>query len=291
MSANTPERVGDFALVWGESLRWDDRRQRLYFVDCGTQTLHWLDAAKPPLQTMQLPSLPTGAVLAEDGRLVVALDDGLHVVDPDTGKTELVASYPAELGGRANDATADLDGNIVTGTLNLTPADGSYWWYSMSLGWRQLDVGIGNANGPAVVDLGGRSTLVFADTLAAVLYAYDYDGAVGEATNREVFADTGELDGLPDGSCVDSDGGIWSCLLKAGKLARYTTDGLAETLDATVSFPSDVTFGGPELDRMFFVSIAIDLDDFSPITDGDAGRLMVIEDSGFRGRREPRVRL
>ena len=37
-------RIGDFTLTWGESLRWDDRRRRLYFVDCAAQTLHWLDA-------------------------------------------------------------------------------------------------------------------------------------------------------------------------------------------------------------------------------------------------------
>ena len=30
-------RVGDFTLGWGESLLWDDRRDRLYFVDCATQ--------------------------------------------------------------------------------------------------------------------------------------------------------------------------------------------------------------------------------------------------------------
>ena len=44
-------QVGDFDLTWGESLRWDDRRQRLYFVDCAAQTLHWFEGGEPPLQT------------------------------------------------------------------------------------------------------------------------------------------------------------------------------------------------------------------------------------------------
>jgi sugar lactone lactonase YvrE len=92
-------RVGEFLLTWGESLRWDDRRQRLYFVDCATQTLHWLERAEPPLHSLQLPSLPTGLVLSEDGRLVAALDDGLHVIDVDAGRTELLTPYPAGMGG------------------------------------------------------------------------------------------------------------------------------------------------------------------------------------------------
>lgn len=70
------ERTGDFTLTWGESLRSDDRRQRLYFVDCATQKLHWLDAGEPPIGSMQLPSVPTGVVLTEDQRLAMCLDDG-----------------------------------------------------------------------------------------------------------------------------------------------------------------------------------------------------------------------
>jgi sugar lactone lactonase YvrE len=285
-----PSRIGDFALTWGESLRWDDQRQRLYFVDCATQRLHWLEQAEPPLHTMQLPTLPTGVVLAEDGRLVIALDDGLHLVDPDATHTELLTRYPEGLGHRANDATADLDGNIITGTLNVGPGPGSYWWYSPSAGWRQLDDGIGNANGPVVVDLDGRPTLVFADTLAAALYAYDYDSTAGQVSARRVFADTSELGGVPDGACADSQQGVWSCVLSAGKIVRYTTQGPPVVLDATVELPSDVTFGGPDLDRMFFVSIAVSIDG-TPITSPDAGGLMVIEDAGYRGRPEPRVRL
>jgi L-arabinonolactonase len=230
-------------------------------------------------------------VLTDDGRLVIALDDGLNLVDPDTGHVEVLAPYPEGLGGRANDAAADLDGNVVTGTLNLVPADGSYWWWSARAGWRQLDTGIGNANGPAVIDHDGELTLVFADTHAAVLYAYDYDGHAGQVANRRVFADTRELDGVPDGACLDRDGGVWSCLLNAGKIVRYTGEGRTATLDATVDYPSDITFGGPGLDRLFFVSIAVRLDDYTPITAGDAGRLLVIDDVGHHGRPEPRLHL
>src|SRR5207244_1191233 len=126
MTANAlmPSRVGDFSLVWGESLRWDERRQRLYLVDCATQMLHWLEGGEPPMHSLRMPGMPTGVVLAEDGRLVVALDDGLHVVDVDAARTSLLSPYPPGLGKRANDAAADLDGNLVTGTLNLGPGPG-----------------------------------------------------------------------------------------------------------------------------------------------------------------------
>ena len=123
------ERVGEFSLGWGESLVWDDRAQRLYFVDCAARTLHWLDGGRGRLHTLELASMPAGIVPTEDGRLVAALDDGLQVVDTDASTTTLLTSYPAGLGGRANDACADLSGNLITGTLNLEPAEGSLWWY------------------------------------------------------------------------------------------------------------------------------------------------------------------
>ena len=169
-------RVGEFVVRWGESLRWDDVRQRLYFVDCAKKTLHWLEGGEPPLHTLQLDSLPTGLVLTGGRQLVICLDGGLHVVDPDAGTSDLLVAYPDGMYGRANDANADDSGNLVTGTLNLGPGPGAFWWFSVSDGWRLLDDGIGNANGPVVVDVDGQSTLVFADTLARSIYAYDYRG-------------------------------------------------------------------------------------------------------------------
>lgn len=284
-------RVGDVSLQWGESLRWDDRRERLYFVDCGTQTLHWLEGAEPPLGSLKMPSLPTGVVLAEDGRLVVALDDGLNVVDPDAGATELLASYPKGLGERANDAHADLDGNLVTGTLNMGPGPGSYWWYSADSGWKQLDDGIGNANGPVVLDVNGKQTLVIADTFAMTVYAYDYDGASGTVSERRVFANTGELvGGMPDGAAADNEGGVWGCVLGPGKVVRYMDGSIDDEVDAGVELPSDVAFGGSDLDRMFFVSIAGGMPGIE-VSSPNAGALMVVDGLGVRGRPEPRFRL
>ena len=283
-------RVGDFMLTWGESVRWDDRRRRLYFVDCATQTLHWLDGSEPPLESLKMPSLVTGLALAEDGRVVAALDGGLHVVDPDSGAVEMLAPYPEGLGGRANDATADFDGNVVTGTLNVATGPGSYWWFSPTDGWRQLDDDISNANGPVVLESGGQQTLVFADTPATKLYAYDYDGSRGSVGERRVYADTSELNGMPDGACADADGGVWSCLLGPGTIARYTDEGTTVTLDTGVELPSDVTFGGDGLDRMYFVSIALSIAGVE-ITSPYAGALMVADRTGYRGRPEPRVRL
>lgn len=276
------ERVGDFGLGWGESLVWDDRRQRLYFVDCGAGTLHWLEGGEGQLQTLPMPSMPTGIVATENGLIVGALDDGLHVIDPDRGSTELLASYPAELGGRANDVVADLSGNLITGTLNLAKSPGSSWWFSLTAGWRLLDADISNTNGPTVGVFGGEMRLIIGDSHADYFW-YSYDAASGRVGPRSIFGDTAELHGVPDGTTLDADGGLWCSLFGGSCLARFTTGGLDRILPLPAVNPADVTFAGPELDRLYVVTVPQ-----GPEGAEFDGGLLVMDSLGVRGRPEPR---
>jgi L-arabinonolactonase len=272
-------RIGEFTLGWGESVVWDERRQRLYFVDCLASTLHWLDDGSDLLHTVRTPSMPTGLVPTDDGRLVAVLEDGLFLLEPDSGACELLARYPEELGGRGNDACADLEGNLITGKLNLGPAEGSAWWYSRRDGWRLIDPDISNTNGPTVAVLDGNMTLIVGDT-SAHYYSYPYEPSSGAVGPRRTFGDLSALAGGADGATLDTDGGLWCALFNGRQLARFTTDGLDRTVEVPVQNPTDVTFGGPDLDRLYVVS-----------TDGAdelAGALLCIEGIGCSGRPEPR---
>jgi sugar lactone lactonase YvrE len=103
--------------------------------------------------------------------------------------------------------------------------------------------------------------LVIGDT-SAHYFAYPYDPATGAVGERRIFGDVGALDGGPDGS---------------------TVDGLDETLPVPFANPTDVTFGGRDLDALYVVS-----------TDGPeelAGALVRIDGTGRTGRPEPRARL
>lgn len=273
-------RVGEFALGWGESLIWDDERDRLYFVDCATHVLHWLDDGDDELYAFRAPSMPAGIVPTGSGPLVAVLDDGLHVIDPDAGTSALLASYPDEIGGRCNDACADLQGNVITGKLNLGPAEGSAWWFSASRGWRVLDPDIANTNGPTVGVLDGNMTLIIGDT-SADYFSYPYEPETGTVGQRSVFGDVSDLDGGPDGATLDAEGGLWCALFGGGQLARFVDGHLDRTLPMPVVNPTDVTFGGTDLDRLYVTSIGGGT--------GLDGALLVIDGLDVAGRREPRA--
>ena len=55
-------------------------------------------------------------------------------------------------------------------------------------------------------------TMYFCDTPLAVIWAFDYDCETGNVSNRRDFIDfrARGLEGVPDGSTVDAEGGLWS---------------------------------------------------------------------------------
>jgi sugar lactone lactonase YvrE len=82
---------------------------------------------------------------------------------------------------------------------------------------------------------------------------------------------------MADGSALDADGGLWCALVYGSQLVRFTTSGFDRALPLPLPNPTDVAFGGPDLDRLYVVAID--------------GPLLAIDGLGVRGRPEPRCRL
>jgi sugar lactone lactonase YvrE len=251
-------RVGDFTTHWGESALWDERRQRLYFVDTLGMAIHWLDDGSDAPTTFATPEMPSGMVLDQHGRIVVTGERGLCLFDPDSGDWSQLSVYPDRLGdgARCNDMCADLEGNLITGKLNLGPDEGSSWWYQPTTDtWKLLDDDISNTNGPTVAVLDGTMTLIIGDS-SKHYFAYDYDARTGTVGPRRIFGDVDALGGgIPDGATLDDADGLWCAFPGRSQLIRFTTSGHDGTIDLPFEHPTDVTFGGPDLDRLYVTGI------------------------------------
>lgn len=192
-------RVGMFSTGWGESLVWDEQRQRLYFVDCAAATVHWLDEATTSCT-----------------RCRRRLCRRVWCRRPTGGSSPSCRT--------ASTCSTPTLGRSTTGKPNLGPGEGSAWWFSASEGWRLVDDDITNTNGPAVADMDGEMTLIIGDTSG--------------------------LAGGPDGATLDDRGGLWCALFGGRQLARFTSAGLDSSITVPVENPTDVSFGGPGLDRL-----------------------------------------
>lgn len=276
-------RIADVELGWGESARWDDAAQRLYFVDCAKREFAWAEGEMARgVERLTLPSLPTAVYLtANTDRVLVQLDDGLHAVSPSRKDSEPAIAAPAML-GRFNDGVTDPFGAIVTGSLLLgavQPA-GSYWRYSGEHGWQKLLEGKGNTNGPCVSPNG--EYLYIADTTAGVIYRFAYSQS-GRLGKEEVFADTRPLGGMPDGATLDSEGCLWSAIVGGGRVAQFAVDGTVKrVVDIPASHPTSVAFGGPDLDVLYVTTIGNSFPGIEA-TGALKGALLKIEGLGRRG--------
>lgn len=277
----------------GENPMWDAGRQVLHYIDNSGMKVHTYDPASGAARTLDMPSVITTLVLRRNGGAVVTLRSGIHFLDLDSGALEPIHPLPDPPPHVYNDGKVDQRGRFVIGasTANFTQPgpDGGLFRLDPDLTLTRLDSGIHFSNSPCWSPDGG--TFYFSDSWINTIYAYDYDQDTGAVANRRVFAETGELGGLPDGATVDADGLVWVAIFRGSKIAAFRPDGSVErVIDMPTPLVSSVAFGGPELDRLFVTTIDHDVTQ-GPAEGGGgddaAGRLFVIEGLGVRGRAEP----
>jgi sugar lactone lactonase YvrE len=269
-----------------ESPRWDDRAQRLLWVDILRGELHAFDPdAERDEVVLRLDRHLGAAAPREDGGFALAAREG--IVDPDV---PFLAGRP-EL--RCNDARADRAGRLWVGVLAYDPdgpLDGRALYRVEPDGAiAEVVPGLRQPNG---MDWSPDDrTLFFADTLAHAVYAFPYDAATGELGERTTHLDLSADGLLPDGLCVDADGGVWAAIYGRGEVHRYTPEG---QLDVVVDVPgaqqvSSPGFGGPDLDRLFITTALENLDEAQRAGQPNGGSILVVDDPGHRGQPTTRV--
>ena len=131
--------------------------------------------------------------------------------------------------------------------------------------------------------------MYLADTLAAMVWRYEFDIAAGEIANRRLFVSTDPAGGAPDGATVDADGCYWSALFRGGAVAQFDPDGkLVRRVALPVSNPTMCAFGGPGLDVLYVTSARRFLDQTQLRAQPLAGRVFAIHGLGARGLPEPK---
>jgi sugar lactone lactonase YvrE len=101
-----------------------------------------------------------------------------------------------------------------------------------------------------------RRHFYFADSLANVIWVYDYDPATGNISNETPFLKDFPR-GLPDGSTMDAEGYLWNCRYYGACIVRVAPDG---SIDQVIEMPvrniTTCTFGGSELKTLYVTTAA-----------------------------------
>jgi sugar lactone lactonase YvrE len=248
-----PERVTASLQTLGESPVWSVREQALYWVDLRAPALHSYDPASGAERRWTMPELIGGVVLAEEGKLVVALRTGLHAFDPATGTlSPLLRIEPESANNRLNETKCDRRGRLWTSSMRDFGAatTGSLYRVDADLTATRLLGDITIPNGICWSPDG--ATLYFADTADERIRGYDFDAVTGTLGAMRIVVERGVLPGRPDGATVDADGCLWSARYGGGAVVRIDPRGRADrVLRLPVSQVSSCAFGGSDLATLF----------------------------------------
>ena len=272
----------------GEGPVWDVAEQALYYIDILEQKVFRWDPATGELKQWSVPAMIGSMALRKQGGAIVALVDGIHTLEFETGEvTPFALMEPPNPDIQLADGKVDRAGRFVFGTSHRQAREPIGGLYSLgtdgALG--QLDEALILGNGPCFSP--DNSTLYHADSMRHTIYAYDYDLATGAASNRREFFNSSAYGPIPDGATVDAAGNIWVAICEGGVVLCLSPAGKVEqVIEMPTRLPASCMFGGPELDKLFVPSI-------NPSFLGreaapQDGAMFVIEGLGATGIAEPR---
>lgn len=251
----------------GEAALWSPDDGRLYWCDVNRFLIHAVEPDEAVRSWFFDEPVTALALTDEPGRLLVALASRLILWRPADDAREpygfALDDFPV---ARLNDGRAAPSGDFWIGSMshnvgpggeNLPAVRGHGRLFRVLPGGaaKVERTGVGLSN---TVDWSpdGR-TFYFGDTLANLIWAYDYDPVSGAASNERVFFQ-GFGRGHPDGSAVDADGYLWNCRFAGGCLVRVAPFG---EVDRVVEMPTaNITtccFGGEDLRTLFITTAAM----------------------------------
>ncbi|MBZ9813834.1 SMP-30/gluconolactonase/LRE family protein [Mesorhizobium sp. CA7] len=238
----------------GESILWHPEENSLYWIDFYGPTVRRQKWGSRLVESWHLKIGETigSLVLADNGRLLLAIDHGLHVFDPATGSTRFFADPKSgQMNLVYNDGKVDRAGRYWVGTYDVSERHPNGIFYLLGEEGRATiaDRGFVICNGPAFSPDNGA--LYFSDTVGRRILSYEI-GADGSLSNRRIFFTFSIDDGMPDGLAVDSAGNVWCALYGGGKVVCLDQRGtLRKSLYLPAALVTSVCFGGPDLKTLF----------------------------------------
>ncbi len=272
----------------GEGVIWDHRSQKLWWTDIQGSALYRYDPQTEELEQWEAPERLACFAPREghaDHQLVCAFESGFAFYSPVDNRLEWIEKLESDNPGtRFNDGRTDRQGRLWAGTMvedqDNASYKGSLYCLNEDLSVTKTIGGLSIPNSLCWSPDG--KTMYHTDTPTLEINQYDFDIDTGRFGHTTTFVKT--KDGCyPDGSIVDSQGGLWNAQWGSSTVVRYTQSGAQDlVVDVPATQPSCVAFGGKGLNLMFVTSAWQGMNSEARIADPEAGNLFIYETS-FKG--------
>jgi sugar lactone lactonase YvrE len=270
----------------GEGPVWDERAERLVWVDILGQAVRFFDPQSGLDMAIFVPQTPGVAIPKRSGGLVLAIGRGFGMLDAQGSYEPLTELPQGAVPVRMNDGNCDSAGRLWAGTMgfNAEPKAGALYRLDPELTVTRVLDGVTESNG---IDWSPDDRLMYyVDSMERRVDVFDFDLHSGSIANRRPFTSVDDGEVLPDGLTVDAEGYVWVACWGGAAVRRFAPDGSPA---GGVSLPTpnitSAAFGGPALEQLFVTSARAGLSEEQLAEQPDAGALFVCR-PGVSGRRQ-----
>lgn len=258
---------------------WHSQQQCLYWTDIPQGQVFRYYPASDTKEQIYSGEPVGGLTIQADGSMLLFKTQGTVERWSKGELTTIIPEIPEERETRFNDAIADPQGRVLTGTIFTADRPGHLYRIDPDGSYEVLLSGLTVPNGMGFTR--NRQYLYFTDSDRRTIYKFKYDLATGTLSDRTIHIVTPPGEGVPDGLTVDAEGYIWSARWDGGHLFRYTADG-REVL--RIPFPaakvSSVTFGGENYSQIYVTTAG---GDNRAIEGTGAGSIFQLQIPGIKG--------
>lgn len=248
----------------GEGAFWDHQQQKLYWIDIVGKQVNIFDPVTEENTKFDTPSSVGTVVPKNSKEAVIALEDGIYMLNTVTGKIELLSDVEAEMTyNRFNDGKCDPNGNLWVGSMHWdqsAPKANLYRVEPNGHSTKMLD-SVTISNG--IVWTSDKKTMYYIDTPTGHIRAFDYDNKTSSISNERVAVVIPESLGFGDGMTIDEENKLWVGLWNGNAVARFDplTGTLLEKIEVPAHNVTSCSFGGENFETLYITTSSLDMND------------------------------
>jgi sugar lactone lactonase YvrE len=246
----------------GEGAFWNHKSQEFYWVDILGKTVNVYNPKNKSNRAFPLPFRVGTVVPQTDSTAVVALDNGIYVLNLYNNLLTKLSDVEEDIpNNRFNDGKCDPNGNLWVGSMRLDetiPAAALYKVAPDGSTTKMLE-NITISNG--IVWTKDGETMYYIDTPTGTIRGYDFDKSTSTISNERIVVEVSPDDGYPDGMAIDEQDMLWVGLWNGNAVARYNPRNgkLLNKIEVPAHNVTACAFGGEDLDILYITTAKTDM--------------------------------
>jgi sugar lactone lactonase YvrE len=253
----------DARALLGEGALWSNDKKQLFWVDIEGGFFNIFDPVTGVNLPYKLGKRVGTVVQAGADHVLLALEDGIALLDLKTGEVEYkIITTIHHHNKRFNDGKCDPEGRFWVGSMSLNdePEAGALYCITDDFTLTEKISKVSISNGIAWNADGSK--MYYVDTPTKKVVQFDYDRASANITNKKTIIEMPDGMGYPDGMTIDEEGMLWIALWDGFGVARFNplNGQLMEKITLPVPKVTSCAFGGSDLKTLFITTARAEMD-------------------------------